>query len=485
MTDRRDSTSHGSRWKPVWLVALLVTSFKGYWWLVRFDAVSGWEAVVDFLICMGMLFLLCWGAYWIWRGNSHSRPIRHLVLIGALIFRILLIPAGLSPQLEPRGWTDAMAVDLNGKEVAYEPFLLFDTDIWRYLWDAHLTYNLGTPYGVTPASDTARALAMQESGAPAAYREIHDRVQFPSISTVYPPGAQWLFLLSYWVAPGSIVVWKLLLIGLDMAVILSLEKLLIAVGASPALLVLYAWNPLVVKVFAGSAHYDVALVLAVTLLLFAVVKGRALLGGVLLGLGIAIKLTPIVLIPFLFRRLGWRGLTLSALVLLVLAAPFAWASGGDPSGLLAFGQSWEFNAGAYSLIRTILQSFGLQAAPAVARVLMLAALASIIVWLSRRDAGTALSFPRIALVAMGATLLLSPVVNPWYVTWLLPLALAARRPEWIALSALVLLAFLVMVDGTQRWWALAIQHAGFLALLAVVHFRRQLSPTFPERNTLT
>ena len=79
------------------------------------------------------------------------------------------------------------------------------------------------------------------------------------------------------------------------------------------------------------------------------------------------------------------------------------------------------------------------------------------------------NFPVIGVVGvslvLGALLVLGPVVMPWYVTWLLPLAILARERVWLVFSALVCLAFLVMVDGVERPGALWIEYAALGGLL--------------------
>ncbi|MEV4724842.1 hypothetical protein AB0K29_14455, partial [Micromonospora humida] len=51
-------------------------------------------------------------------------------------------------------------------------------------------------------------------------------------------------------------------------------------------------------------------------------------------------------------------------------------------------------------------------------------------------------------VALAATVLLAPVLHPWYVTWpLLLLAVSATRTTWFVVPAAVA-AFLTLPDGT-------------------------------------
>jgi hypothetical protein len=53
---------------------------------------------------------------------------------------------------------------------------------------------------------------------------------------------------------------------------------------------------------------------------------------------------------------------------------------------------------------------------------------------------------------------------PWYVVWLLPLAVIARQKIWIHFSALACLSVLMMVDWRPRPALLAVEYGGLLIL---------------------
>ena len=53
---------------------------------------------------------------------------------------------------------------------------------------------------------------------------------------------------------------------------------------------------------------------------------------------------------------------------------------------------------------------------------------------------------RRAALLIGAALILSPVCNPWYVCWLLPLLCIHRSPAWLAFTGLVMLSYLYYYD---------------------------------------
>jgi hypothetical protein len=57
---------------------------------------------------------------------------------------------------------------------------------------------------------------------------------------------------------------------------------------------------------------------------------------------------------------------------------------------------------------------------------------------------------RAALWSMGLTLVLSPVLHPWYATWILPLACLQRAHAWSVLAISAMAGFLLWESTT--WW---------------------------------
>lgn len=70
------------------------------------------------------------------------------------------------------------------------------------------------------------------------------------------------------------------------------------------------------------------------------------------------------------------------------------------------------------------------------RILAGLAFAGLVLWCARRLEATS-DLPRACLFAIGALLLLSPVVDAWYVLWILPLAIVKRSLPWLAFAYLV------------------------------------------------
>ncbi|SNS58746.1 Uncharacterized membrane protein [Geodermatophilus pulveris] len=209
------------------------------------------------------------------------------------------------------------------------------------------------------------------------------------------------------------------------------------VALSPVLLV-YAFN-----------NWDLLAVALATLGMWAWARQRPVLAGVLLGLGVAAKLYPVLVLGALFV-LCLRAGRLGAWVRAALAAAGAWLAVNVPVALAApenwgwfFAFSRQRPANPESVWNVLLTATGERVldgplaegeTPAVLNAVvavLLLALAAWVAWLVL----SAPVRPRVAQVAfllVAGFLLLNKVYSPQYALWLLPLAVLAR-PRWRSL----------------------------------------------------
>ena len=207
----------------------------------------------------------------------------------------------------------------------------------------------------------------------------------------------------------------------------------------------YAWNPAVVYAFAGAAHFDSLMLLALTGAALTLHRAEGRLGWQVvsvscLGAAIALKLVPVFLLPVWGFALGARAWLLAVSVALpaALALPF----GGTRvvlEPLRAFADVTRFN----ELLVWVFPNPWQRNWPVT---LLLCTTVLVLVWHLRRD------WPRSALWVLGAALILSPVLHPWYVTWILPFAVWRQQPAWTVLSLSALAAFLLW-ETTPLWTA--------------------------------
>ncbi len=298
---------------------------------------------------------------------------------------------------------------------------LLEDDYYRYLWDGWLTVSSGTPYGVAPAhffSDTSVPQPMQR---------VLDGINNPHIPTIYGPVLQVIFAFSYSIGPANIFPLQCLLTFAHLSLVsLMLRRL------PPSAVMLYAFNPLVFKEVILTAHPDVLVALCLWLVWLswqANSRIRQAFAGVFFGLALGIKLIAAPIALWFLARQRWIGFVFAPIVLFASYSCFE-SRASDHSGLLVFTEHWQFNAGPYQWLSMV---FGLDESK-----LMVAAIATLLIVFFWWRAPEIRSIPPWHRV-MASILLLSPVVNPWYLIWGLPFACAYReRWPWICSYALLL-----------------------------------------------
>lgn len=338
----------------------------------------------------------------------------------------------------------------------------YEDDFYRYLWDGYRFATTGTPYGAVPEA------FFTDPGVPALFHGILNGINSPDLPTIYAPVTQFVFLLGYWLKPGSVAALQAILILVDLATIALLLRL-----APAGNVMLYAWCPLVVKEIAFTAHPDG---LGICLLLAAIVLSRNhrwWSTALCLGMAVGAKIFALVLVPLVLIGAGFGHWVLFIVTLGALYMPFTLLGGTDLESLLVFAREWEFNSAAYGVLTTVLQPFEAK--------LVLGLLCGIFwgrYYLQYARTG-AREVPRGDWL-YGVLLAASPVINPWYLVWLLPFA--AMTPSFSAWTAsvVVLLGYVTglnLIDGDlqpyqQPVWVRPLEFGLILLALAYDLFRR-------------
>lgn len=327
-------------------------------------------------------------------------------------------------------------------------------DVWRYLHDGRAQLAGHSPYALPPADDRTASFRGAE----------HERINHPQLVTIYPPAAQLLFAAN--AALGSTLLgWRLVLLAAELLIITLLFRL----GATSSNLAWYAWHPLAVVETIGSAHLDAVAIALLLAGLYAAGRSRPLAAGAFAGLSIATKFiaAPVILLADQARKP--RALLGGAAVIIVLYGLY-WAQGRVFGSLATFATSWEANASIYSVLSMLTDGHRGRILAATILVCVYA-----ILWRS-----TVPTLDRAALFIM-SLLLLSPVVHPWYVLWLLAFAPVMTRLKTVALvwSLSIVLSYGGFI------WAEYLPVFGLLTAEAIRHFRTRTSIQFPETTLQT
>ena len=328
-------------------------------------------------------------------------------------------------------WLRASQVELSFKSVFLWAVLfrligvwgspILEDDFYRYLLDGCLFVSTGSPYGIAPSS-----LFIDNTLSPACEATLSG-VNNPDLATIYAPLLQYVFGLSHLLSPSNINILQLIMAIFDLAVIWLLGR------CAPANhVLLYAWCPLALKEFAFTAHPDV---IGACLLLAAFIarkNSRTAVACMLVGLAICAKIFALLALPFFLYRqpLRYWGITFGTIALLY--SPFLLQGQTDMPVLGIFVEHWNFNPFLFDLVRVFLSDLP---ARVLCAVLFLTWLGFYFIKYNRQCSPT--EIPRMDWV-FGMFLLFSPVVNPWYLVWLLPYA--ALRPSCWAWTASIIVS---------------------------------------------
>ena len=381
---------------------------------------NGWADPSLFVAFFALQFFI------VWRASRLVSLSPRILIAGAVLFRLTLLPAGF----ESGEW---------------QRFQLYDSDIWRYLWDGHVIAS-----GLNPYLNAPRDAALDALATDSYWTNVRENVNYGYIPTIYPPAAQAVFALAH---PFGVAGIKIAVVIFDLLALWFLILTLRILKRPMTDALWYAWNPLVIKVFAGSGHIDSLAVAGIAAMFYAMALGSQRGSTVAYLTAVLTKWSPLVLLPLLLTPL--RRIHPAALLLLlpVAAIPNVF------EGASAFAGFWQFNGVPYGVLLEVFRSPML--AKAAAAVIVLATL-----FLPKGKEGDLQAFARQTGYTLGALVVLSPAVMPWYVTWLLPSAILGRDHRWIAFSGLVFLAFFVMVDGQERWWITGAEYGVLLCVLS-------------------
>ncbi|RAK69743.1 glycosyltransferase 87 family protein [Hymenobacter edaphi] len=363
-------------------------------------------------------------------------------------------------------------------------------DYHRFRWDGALVAAGQNPFLHRP--DEYQAGGGGLTGPLQLTSQLYQHLNSPHYYSVYPPVCQALFGLAVRLFPASelaqIIVLRLALLLAEAATALLLVRLLRRFGQPPERAFLYLLHPLVVTELMGNLHFEAVVISGVLGALWLLTRGRLRWAAGALALGVAAKLTPLLALPLLLRRLSWRHTMLFGLALgAVLAAaflPFASAALLRNIGrsLDLYFHSFEFNASVYYLLRAI--GYRLTGYNEIARLgtgLAAAAALGVLLLMVLEHRPTLATLPRAALLAFTLYYLLATTVHPWYLTPLVALSCFTdwRYPAaWAALATLSYAAYRTAAYQ-ENLGLVALEYLGVL-LVALWDWRRSRAASRAE-----
>ncbi len=399
------------------------------------------------------LYLVAWTAFLtgvLALYKKSERPPLAMILFFAVSTRLVLLPSGL----------------------------IQENDVYRYVLDGQVIMHGENPFEFSPSvlpqkasEDLRRSLELPEA------RLVLQRIGYPEVATIYPPAAQVAFALGATLGGWNWMGQRLVFLGADFLLMAVLISLLRRISLSSSWLILYAWNPLILKEIANSVHLDVLVALFLVLVLLGLLKYRErptvlrlMSSATAFGMAILSKLYPLLLMPAILHYLLRAGTGSRRMVqffavamatvflgyLTFLSVEFAQLT----AGLSTYTSQWRMNDGLFSILAAFLSS------PRVVAAVLISVLAILLPILqgSRSLAELSGNFQWILLFWY----LTIPTPYPWYAV---PLAaLAVTRPNGAASMVTVVLSGVVGLyylnffyeyheyEGAWWLWTRSIEH---------------------------
>ncbi|MBC6992732.1 glycosyltransferase 87 family protein [Neolewinella lacunae] len=389
------------------------------------------------------------------------------------------------PAAERLPWLIGLGIVLRVALVFAFPRL--SDDVYRFIWDGSLVASGHNPFAHLPAH-----YLLPENSVAGLTPELFALLNSPEYYTIYPPVAQGVFTLAAWLSPGSwygaAVVMKLFLLACELGTLWVFWRLLqggakTQVLASvppgeeqgksdktpwpPTNLLLYWLNPLILIEIMGNLHFEGAMVFFLLLAYYLLRQHRWVAAAAGMAASVASKLLPLLLLPYLIRRLWGRPFWVFSVAFggacLLFFAPMLLA--GFPAGfgdsLDLYFRKFEFNASLYYLARAYgyyeigwnqIARFGpLLAKAAAAGILLLALLDR------RRDWNT---LPAGWLMAFVLYLLCATTVHPWYLSVPIALCCFTRWRFPLLWSFLIMLTYTnyVTVPYAENLWLVGVEY---------------------------
>lgn len=422
------------------IVFSLLAGFIGFcWWRVSLLSDLR-ESLPVFYPYFAAIFILYLMSLFVIHKVSGSVTFNHkqfvipliVILLAAVIFRLTLV--GTTPSLSD--------------------------DIYRYLWDGRVQLAGINPYVYAP-NDPALSFLSNEHAS---------LINFPHLRTVYPPITQFAFWLGASIAQ-TLIAQKFIFICAEIMTITALLIILLKRRMNPMWVLAYAWHPLVVLEISGSGHNDSLGIAFLWMGIAAWQFSRYGSSAVSFAAGFLSKFGSLIMMPWWgFRKKAYRWLFIFAAlcVIPILIQPQVIVNIRDSfSGVTAV--RVDTNSSFYIILVGLLKN------AKIAKIIIAIFTGAFLIWWARRESDSI----RYLLGAVSVVALLTPVLHPWYLLWVIPCFCFIRFLPMIVLTGTVVLAYTIWPNfASTGVWAMPLSarlfEYGPVMILGLWEVRRTL-----------
>jgi len=339
-------------------------------------------------------------------------------------------------------------------------------DYFRNIWDGLLVANGQNPFMTTPAE-----LIQRIPNIPGIDPVLFDQLNSPYYYSAYPPITQYIFGLSVKIFGDSVlanvIFFRIIILFAEFGTIMLLYRLTKKFQLPSSLVVLYAFNPLVIIELTGNLHFEAIMIFFVVFSIYWLVTGRQVLSAVTFALAVGVKLIPLLFLPLLLKHIGTsrsiRYYLIVGITTVLFCLPFLniQAVSHYLSSLSLYFRAFEFNASIYYLIKGIILPLGNSDISTNLGIVLSVVIFVVIITFAviKRDHGW-ISLVSGMLFCLTVYYLLAAHIHPWNLTPLLVLTIFTGYRYMLPWSLLVILTYSTYrtFPYAENLWLVAIEY---------------------------
>lgn len=345
-------------------------------------------------------------------------------------------------------------------------------DFYRFIWDGRMILEGFNPYLFTPES-----FIIKNEFPIAQAQELYAGMGTLNGShfTNYPPINQLCFIITGLFASksilGSAMVLRLLIILADFGTLYFGRKLLHKLELPEHTIFWYILNPFIIIELTGNLHFEGVMIFFLIWSLYLLHSNKWKLAAVILACSISVKLIPLIFLPLLFQKLGFKKsisfYTIVGITTLLLFVPFyssEFIDNYSQTVALWFG-NFEFNASLYYIAREIGYWFrGWNEIAIISKILPIFVFTIVITITFFRNNKTTRELITAMLLCLTIYFFMSTTVHPWYVATLLILGVFTNYKFPLVWSFVIILSYLAYLqigkaDKSENLWIIGIEYS--------------------------
>jgi alpha-1,6-mannosyltransferase len=358
-------------------------------------------------------------------------------------------------------------------------------DFYRFLWDGHLLNAGYHPFAHVPRYYLEQSIAINGISL-----ELFNQLNSPDYFTIYPPVNQFIFWIS--AKLGGDVIWigvlvmRAIILLAEIGSIWLIRKILLFHHLPIKNVILYALNPLVIIELTGNLHFEALMIFFLLASYWFLVRNQLVVSALFFSLAICTKLLPIIFLPLLIVRLGWKRVSIYyacvfVFTLLFLLPLLNWEIvSGFRESIGYYFKKFEFNASIYYLVRewgfwkygyNIIQTVGWKLALyATAAIFLFIGWDAWKVWKEKAQHTIWFTY----LILLTIYFLFSTVVHPWYVCSLVAFSAFTPSRYVVVWSALIMMTYAgYSMDGYNESLLLVAVEYVLVVIFALAEWRTQ------------